>query len=105
MTTNNQDQQWKIVRGPSREELFDGLRLRHEDRKILFHLEGSRDTLLQEEEILNVKINGIRIEGGSGNNWLLQLSPDRFLIFGQGVGFDACYNTARRKGWVRLASK
>lgn len=52
---------YKLNEGPSREELFDALRLRHEGRLVSFR---STSGLRYE-----VSINEIGVESGGGNNW------------------------------------
>jgi len=103
MTTTNQRRE--INSGPSREELFDALRLRHEGRAIPFTVSppkqrpGSRIRVLN--ETFNVQVNSVGIEDGSGNCWLLTLD-DYHEILGSSC-LSAYYNTRTRTGWVQVA--
>lgn len=71
MTANQRE----IVEGPSREELFDALRLRNEGRKVSLTISrqtkpGSPFKLL--DETFDVFVNGISVEDASGHKWLLR---------------------------------
>jgi len=82
-----------IAGGPSREELFDALRLQHKHGDVSF-------TLAYESLQIKVRasIRGIRSEDGSGDSWLLCLyNPHGLLGL---THLEAYYNTARRKGWM-----
>ena len=108
MATESNDSQFKIVAGPPLRDILLALELRHEGREITFGIERPSDTLPHEQTTIDVKVDHIGIEDGSGNNWLLKLSFDRYYLFGELVGgrpFGAYYNTNRREGWVRLVEK
>jgi|APSaa5957512576_1039674.scaffolds.fasta_scaffold28443_1 hypothetical protein len=103
MTNHTQD---PIIAGPSREQLFDALRLRHEGRTITITIERSFVTVSPPGKglrgknaiTLNPVVDSISIEDGSGNNWLLKLrSTDSECL-------EAYFNTATRKGWIRPVS-
>ena len=94
-------QQYEIVAGPSREELFDALRLRHEGRKVSFTMTprpqrlGSR---IEMEKTFNVFVNGIKVNDIRGKNWLLDLCNPNGNLGSQYL--RGYFNTMRRKGWV-----
>lgn len=54
----------KIVSGPSREELFDGLRLFSEKRLVKFVVENNGETV-----VLPTRMHSIQAEDGSGQSW------------------------------------
>lgn len=65
----------QITNGPSREELFDGLRLLSEKRLIPFCL-----TQDEKEKYAAVLISSIEAEDGSGQSWNLTFSiSERFV--------------------------
>lgn len=86
---------FQITEGPSREELFDALRLRHETRKVTLTVESP---FHPQGIFFEVFVNGISIEDGSGNSWNLELyhmySKNPFGL----QYFKAYFNTQRRKG-------
>ena len=108
-----QQTQYPIIAGPSREELFDALRLRHEGRKITMTVSKgyglpaappSKGIAALAVWVLdNLTIDGIAIEDGSGNNWLLKLHDPNSKI-GNDEYLDAYFNTTNRKGWIRPSS-
>lgn len=83
----------KILSGPSREELFDALRLINERRSVTFtwgnNLVGSR--------IVNVHILSLIAEDGSGDKWLGTARMDSIQVQGN---FDFFYDSKSRKGWI-----
>lgn len=85
---------FNIVSGPSREELFDGLRLRHEGRKIFF-LAATTSGNFE----INCILNSISIECGSGNCWLLKLRNPESRLRGCDR-LEMFYNSSTRSGWV-----
>lgn len=86
---------YEIVAGPSREDLFDALRLRHEKREVTFTVKmGS------EEVPLRGMINSISIEDGSGNCWLFILYCGSRPLTSQ--YFSGFLNTRKREGTLRL---
>jgi hypothetical protein len=91
---NSQSLQRILVNGPSREELFDALRLRHEGRKVTFTDAHGLE--------YKASISAIEIEDGSGESWNLKgqasyqtvggiVRPMRFY-------FSGYFHTGRRKG-------
>ena len=96
----------ELIGGPSREELFDALRLRHEGRKTYFTIAPRNDI---PENIrfrvgslkISVGVNMLRPEDGSGNNWLFELS-DGHRQFGS-HNLRGYINTTTRHGWVEVA--
>lgn len=102
--------QYQIVGGPSREELFDALRLRHEGRTVTLTVDnsveavgGPRESLTTKHPlILRVTVESIGVEDGSGNSWLLTLvDSDRKLGSGYVWGY---FNTTRREGWLNVVT-
>ncbi len=65
----------EITNGPSREELFDGLRLFAEKRLIPFCVKMN-----EKERFLAVIINSIQVEDGSGQSWNLTLQANKLLV-------------------------
>ncbi len=65
----------EITNGPSREELFDGLRLLSEKRLIPFciKMEGT-------ERFLAVFMNSIQAEDGSGQSWNLIFYAGKYFL-------------------------
>jgi len=97
-----------IVAGPSCEELFLALRLRHEGRKVTFtvapshitrrNLAGGRKFIPQALQF-DVMVDELGIEDGSGNNWLFTLY-DATASFGS-TRLKGYMDTTRREGWVK----
>lgn len=95
-----------IVAGPSREALFDALRLQYEGRKITFTV---APTLEQQATggnygrpnnlALQVKVDMLRPEDGSGNNWLFELI-DEHQSLGSCKLRGHINTTLRCEGWV-----
>lgn len=65
----------QIVSGPSREELFDGLRLFAEKRLVVFRTLNNGSFQLS-----RVKIQGIALEDGSGDSWNVTISIDETFL-------------------------
>ncbi len=101
----------QVVAGPSREELFDSLRLSTatEGRRVAFtvapshitgrNLEGGRK-FVPGNLMFYAVVSMLRPEDGSGNNWLFELRDYHHSL---GTGFDRLrgyINTTRRTGWV-----
>ncbi len=98
----------QIANGPSREELFDGLRLFSEKRQVNFHFEDHGRPLIT----LPTTIIGIEAEDGSGQSWNIKLMVnlkdlpqfkfpvDFRLLFNKKpiVCFKVYYSTKNRKG-------
>jgi hypothetical protein len=70
----------QITDGPSREELFDGMRLFAEKRTILFTVKVN-----EKDYHLRVKMLGIEAEDGSGNSWNLKFVITTFELMGAKV--------------------
>lgn len=83
----NVQKQIKINAGPSREELFDALRLRHEGRKVMF-------TVTSSSEKMEAVIDSIGVESGCGESWLLETNY-------KGVRLEGWYHSKRREGFFR----
>lgn len=67
----------EITNGPSREELFDGLRLFTEKRLILFAVKSKSNKV---ERSIATVINSIETEDGSGQSWNLTFSIDKNFL-------------------------
>ena len=93
----------ELVGGPSREELFDALRLGHEGRKTYFTIAPRKD-LPDNPRFrvgplkISVRVTGVSEEDGSGNNWLFKLY-DEHSQFGTN-SLHGYINTTTRQGWV-----
>jgi hypothetical protein len=97
-------QQYQILEGPSREELFFALWLRHEGRRVSFTVIRSLPPGLEVDEtatseLVKVLVNGVHIEDGRGNSWIIRVYPSTDLLGGRLL--KGCYNTRSRKGWLR----
>lgn len=101
MTKSNENR-FEVTGGPSREELFDALRLRHEYRPVLFCIfvaaHQRTRSLSSDFYNTNLQINGIAVEDGSGHKWLIELF-DPTKTFGS-TKLHGYFNTSSRKGWV-----
>ena len=90
-----------ITEGPSREALFDGIRLRHEGRNVTFTLGPDLSVKSVSHPDLGqvlFRINAIGIEDGSGKSWRLSLQTiGRLQIMGS-QKFVAYYSTRTREG-------
>jgi hypothetical protein len=76
-----------IHAGPSREELFDALRLRHESRLVEF-------TVTDRKDKMRAVIDSIGVESGDGESWILEVSY-------RGVRLEGYYHSKRREGVFR----
>lgn len=65
----------QITNGPSREELFDGLRLFAEKRLVPFCMK-----MQEEEKYVAVAISSIEAEDGSGHSWNLKVTVNQYFI-------------------------
>ena len=95
-----------IINGPSREELFDGLRLHSENRLVPFKIKTRGGT----EVILQAIINRIEAEDASGQSWNLRLHFNED-VFTKGAvpelcnmlnGLKAYFSTKKRTGALIL---
>jgi hypothetical protein len=109
----NQEQSHKITKGPSREELFDALRLRHEGRALQMTVgqdvivrtaDGPRRSLTTTLPlILKVRVDSIGVEDGSGSRWMLSLF-DKDIKLGS-EHLVAYYDTTLRAGSIVSATR
>ncbi|MFZ5364666.1 MAG: hypothetical protein ACOZBH_00475 [Patescibacteria group bacterium] len=86
----------EIIHGPSREKLFDALRLRHECRRVRFTVNGPG----KQPRELYVVVNSIRAEDTAGNWWMLDLNDEEDLSPSKNR-IEARFNTTQRKGWMQ----
>jgi hypothetical protein len=100
---------WRIHNGPSREELFDALRLFNERRYVTFELwDGDEQFVHWGIYTIQTQINGISAEDGSSHNWNL----DVYFIYGDDDmlqpkhrgPYKLYYNDVRRKGAITDAT-
>ena len=77
----------KITAGPSREEIFDSLRLFNEGRTVRMTVDGLEGPYL---------VQSIEAEDGSGHSWNLVLVNQVFKT--KGAPVKAWYNDTRRTG-------
>jgi len=95
---------WTITGGPSREELFDALRLFGERRRVefTFHREESPKKIR-----LRTQINLIEVEDGMGEKWILEVYfvPDDGLYMHPRGPYELYYDTITRKGKITDARK
>ena len=100
----------KITSGPSREELFDGLRLFAEKREVGFTIENNGRQMKP-----TAWIHGIEAEDGSGQSWNLKFSIDESFVSkmpysinlskpsqSKSVTVNAYYSTKTRTGVIRI---
>ena len=83
---------WSIIDGPSREELFDALRLCAERRTPAFTL--TRPGLSQPIRVY-VYVAGIEPESGDGHSWILKLQID-YAVF-DGISGESVEITNQRR--------
>ncbi len=89
--------QFEIVDGPSREALFDALRLRHMG---CFHVTFQISTPNGDSRI-KVRVNSIGIEDGSGNNWLIEVYDPQGIL-GDKYLHGYYRSCAPREGYLKL---
>jgi len=105
--TTSKENRFEITAGPAREDLFDGLRLRHENRRLVFII----NVPMGQESVdisrgwytLNIQVDGIAVEDGSGSKWIVDLR-DPTSTFGS-TKLHGYFNTSTRKGWVEPVLK
>ena len=87
----NQNTSTRIVNGPSREELFDSLRLCSESRTVVFEFDDSGRYKKDAQVMM------LTPEDGSGNKWLLevyvQVDKEKKIATGY-------YDTKARTGYL-----
>ena len=84
-----------IKKGPSREELFDALRLCGEKRKVIFTIHDDDGRPVE----LKCGISMLRPEDGSGLRWLIEVYTHLNNTIVTGSGY---YDTVSRQGYVDL---
>ena len=84
-----------ISKGPSREELFDALRLTGERRKVIFVVRDDGNNLIP----LECGISMLKPEDGSGLRWLVEMFSyyNHKTVTGNGY-----YDTVNRQGYINL---
>jgi len=92
---------WSIADGPSREELFDALRLFNEHRKVAFQGWIRRGSASMEGFTLGAQVNSIAVEDGSGHSWNLMVYLPALDESGP---YEIYYHDGRRKGHFVNAS-
>lgn len=98
---------WLIKAGPSREELFDCLRLFNEYRRVEFTLQAGIEDCdpwnNPNTYNLMAMVEGVRAEDGSGHSWILRASfypVARQLDLAYQGPFELYYNDKDRRGTV-----
>lgn len=89
---------YRIVAGPSREELFDALRLRHEGKKVeitVIHPPHPAE-VMQSQMTITAMVDMIKAEDGTGDKWLLELSDMKGTL--EDFHFKTFFNTKTRTG-------
>ncbi len=99
-----------ITSGPSREELFDGLRLFSEKRYVEFKLKHREETIT-----ISSIIQGIEPEDGSGQSWIIKFNVEKkyfnyivwpaklkLLLNKDFLTIQAYYSTKNRRGSLLL---
>lgn len=108
MTTTRNLEKCQIIDGPSREELFDALRLRNEHRKVTFTVlqrgnQGNPSISGRQIRLL-AAINEITAEDGSGHSWCLKVrieaSPEDGSVMSRHDVVDLYYRDERREGQI-----
>jgi hypothetical protein len=98
---------WLIKAGPSREELFDCLRLFNEHRHIEFTLQAGMEDCdpwnNPNTYCLKAMVHGISTEDGSGHSWTLRVSiypvEDQLDLAYQGP-IELYYHDKNRRGVI-----
>lgn len=94
--------QYTITAGPSRELLFDALRLRHEGKTVEITIEVEPENPQRRAQYFQfeAQVNMLGIEDGSGNHWFFTLEspPGLFYKCGRVEGY---IDTTRRTGWLK----
>ncbi|MEK7089364.1 MAG: hypothetical protein AAB920_00935 [Patescibacteria group bacterium] len=85
--------QYTLTAGPSREDLFDALRLRHEGKTVTF--KGTPTWCPGGGTEGFFIVNSIAAEDGSGHKWLLVVTHAS-----NHKTADAYFDTTTRKGWM-----
>ncbi len=94
---------FEITNGPSREELFDGLRLFSEKRPVQFVTENNGRQMTSA-----VIMQAIEIEDGSGNNWNIKFQIGGDFLSTKNIkvrkSFEAkgFYSTKKRTGYFTI---
>jgi len=98
MTNSNQ---FQVLEGPSRETLFDALRLRHEGKKVFFTLRPvATDGIPTWKVTHGFHINSISVFENDGDRWLIKLFDRKASLAAKYLcGY---YNSSARTGWMRL---
>lgn len=95
---------FQLIAGPSREELFDSLRLQDERRKVTFTSQYNDGMEREEPRKVQVCVKGIHVnpEVGPEESWLLHLMEIQSGSFGSLISnYEATFDTKTRKGWIK----
>lgn len=104
------NQLFQIAAGPSREELFDALRLYNEGRELEFAVfVNANDTRSgAPQHAFKALVQQIGAEDGSGYRWLIWVNvvhSDKVTqSFFKGARLEGYLDTRRRGGWLRAIS-
>ncbi len=92
-----------ITDGPSREELFDALRLRHEGRTVTFMVRPKPSVGgVSKAQSFRARVNAISNEDNAGKNWLVKLYDHTATL--RTHYLEVFFNTRSREGWIQPAS-
>lgn len=99
--THQKEAQFQITEGPSKFDLM--IALFKKDEAVRFSVTPDPLTGTKSPVILTVQINGITVEDGSHESWLMQgmwkLSWDLNLL--NWTNFHGYYDSRTRKGWLK----
>lgn len=91
-----------IENGPSREQLFDALRLWHENRSVLFWFEFDSGGAKPDLDGTHCSVKGISLEAGTGHSWNIVVNAGNDSADGAPKGeLVGYYNTKTRKGVLK----
>lgn len=82
-----------IVKGPSREDMFDSLRLCAEHRTVILELRDRAQYKVKAGVVM------LKPEDGSGNNWLIEVYIN---VNSKSQVVPGYYNTATRTGHLHI---
>ncbi|TSC70983.1 MAG: hypothetical protein G01um101449_228 [Parcubacteria group bacterium Gr01-1014_49] len=90
----------QIVGGPSKEELFEALRLRIEEETALFKIRLESESQLTPAGEFHLMVESISLlDDGKGSNWALKLLEPSGKLGSQYL--EAQFDTNTSEGWLR----
>ena len=88
----------EIVSGPSREEMFDSLRLFKKKMPVEISYRGENNRV----EKIKVQINQIAAEDGSGDSWICRGYNSEAIATCNHSYIEFHFHTQTRKGWIKF---